>query len=94
VIIAVENVKLKIFMKKITNKTRVRVSAIKLYDYLELTYWNINRYSIMSKYMYDNFDMRVTSKRVGAYYFSVGDKAKYSVFLLKHHDLIQKSNWQ
>lgn len=88
-IIAAEFVKLKILiMKKITNKTRVRVSAIRLHNYLALTFWDINRYSIMSKYMYDNFDMKITSKRIGVYYFSVGDKAKYSVFLLKHYDLI------
>lgn len=81
-------------MRKITNKTRVRISSNRLHDYLGLSYWNINRYSIIYKYMYDNFDMRVTSKRIGTYYFSIGDKAKYSLFLLKHQDLIQqKYHW-
>lgn len=75
-------------MKKITNKTRVKVSAIRLHKYLNLNFLDFDRYPKTFKYMYDNFDMKITSKRVGVYYFSINDKAKYSVFLLKHHDLL------
>jgi hypothetical protein len=79
-------------MKKITNKTRVKVSSFKLFQYLDLEFWHINAYSSAFKYLYDNFDLRCTSKRVGVFYFSIGDKAKYSLFLLKHSDLLRSKN--
>ena len=76
-------------MKKITNKTRVKISYYKLFKYLELESWHSNSFSAAFKYMYDNFDLRCTSRRTGVIYFSIGDKAKYSLFLLKHSDLIR-----
>jgi len=75
-------------MKKITNKTRVKVLANKIHTYLELNIWQFDRYSEVYKYMYDNFHMKITSKRLGIYYFNIGDKTKYSIFLLKHSDLL------
>ena len=81
-------------MKKINNKTRIRVSISKIFLELKINFWDFNRREEVMKYMYDNFDMKLTSKRIGLYYFSIGDKAKYSLFLLKHSDLIRgKNEW-
>ena len=74
-------------MKKITNKTRVKIYSGAISKELGIRFWNT---CFIYKYMYNNFDMRFTSKRLGVYYFSIGDKAKYSLFLLKHHDLMVK----
>ena len=90
-IIVIESVKQKILiMKKITNKTRVKIYSGAIYKELGLKNWDFNKDPLIYKYMYNNFDMRFTSKRLGVYYFSIGDKAKYSLFLLKHHDLMAK----
>jgi len=81
-------------MKKITPKTRVRISSSAIHNFLGLNFWDYNNKSEVIKYMYDNFNMKFTSKRIGLYYFSIGDNAKYSLFLLKHHDLIRdKYSW-
>ena len=73
---------------KLTSKTRVKLSSTKIHKYLGLKFWDYDRKSIVFKYMYDNFKMRLTSKRIGVYYFSIIDKPKYSLFLLMHSDLI------
>lgn len=75
-------------MKKITNKTRVKISIIKLFKYLGLTYWLYDSYNLAIKYLYDNFNLKFTSRRIAVMYFSIEDKIKYSLFLLKHSDLI------
>ena len=75
--------------KKITDKTRVKLNSTRLFKFLDLRFWASDRNAIIYKYMYDNFNMRCTSRRLGTYYFSIGDKAKYSLFLLKHNDLLQ-----
>jgi len=81
-------------MKKITPKTRVRISSSAIHNFLGLTFWDYNNKFEVTKYMYDNFNMKFTSKRIGLYYFSIGDKTRYSLFLLKHHDLIRdKYSW-
>lgn len=78
---------------KITSKTRVKLSTTKLHHHLGLKFWDYDRKSIVYKYMYDNFKMRLTSKRIGVYYFNIGDKLKYSLFLLQHSDLISRNEW-
>jgi len=78
---------------KITSKTRVKLSTTKLHRYLGLQFWDFDRRDTVIKYMYDNFKMRLTSKRIGVYYFNIGDKLKYTLFLLQHSDLIASNEW-
>jgi hypothetical protein len=73
---------------KITNKTRVKVLRSKLNKYLNISFLDWDGHSKARKYMYDNFGLTFTSKRLGVYYFSIKDKSKYSLFLLKHSDLL------
>lgn len=75
-------------MKKITNKTRIKISSVRIHNYLNLNFWDWNHKHKVSKYMYDNFGMRLTSRRIGIYYFNINDKTKYSLFILKHGDLV------
>jgi hypothetical protein len=76
-------------MKKITSKTRVKINYHKLCNYLELSYWRPKHKHIAMAYLYDNFKLSCTSKRIYIYYFRIDDKAKYALFLLKHSDLIR-----
>ena len=75
-------------MKKITNKTRIKISTIRIHKYLNLYFWSWDNKNVVYKYMYDNFGMRLTSRRIGVYYFNITDKTKYTLFVLKHDDLV------
>jgi hypothetical protein len=68
--------------KKITSKTRIKVRSALC---RELGYSPWDRYRLKD-YMMENYEMGMTSKRMGVYYFQVYNPKKLSLFILKYSE--------
>jgi hypothetical protein len=71
-------------MKKITHKTRIKVSR-KLNKELGIGYWNVNQMRIL---MISKFEMELTSKRMGLFYFRPYCEHKLLLFTIQHSEYI------
>lgn len=71
-------------MKKITNKTRIKVSR-KINNEFGLSYWNINE---LKRIMISRFEMELTSKRMGIVYFKPYSEQKLMLFGIQHSEYI------
>jgi hypothetical protein len=67
-------------MKKITSKTRIKVKSA-LCRGLGYSPWDRTK---LKYYMLENYEMAMTSKRMGVYYFQVYNPKKLSLFILKY----------
>lgn len=71
-------------MKKITNKTRIKVSR-KINNEFGLSYWNISE---LKRIMISRFEMELTSKRMGVVYFKPNSEQKLLLFGIQYSEYI------
>lgn len=71
-------------MKKITNKTRIKVSR-KINNEFGLSYWNIYE---LKNIMISRFEMEYTSKRMGVVYFRPHCEQKLLLFGIQYSEYI------
>lgn len=73
-------------MIKITSRTRIKVSARILYEF-NLNWWDVRGLRACIK---QEYDMLLTSKRGGVFYFKVLDEKKFMLFSLMYGGFILK----
>lgn len=74
-------------MIKITDRTRIKVAA-SLKTEFGLNWWMNSAF--VARMSYD-YDMRMTSRRGGIFYFQVLDKQKFILFSLTYGNFILKN---